>query len=61
VYTTSETGFINDVVPALTVRTYPNQKPWITGIIHTELKDKADAFRERDSNPEACKKFHYAL
>ena len=33
-YTTSVTGFINkcieDVVPTVTVRTYPNQKPWIT-------------------------------
>ncbi|CDQ58835.1 unnamed protein product [Oncorhynchus mykiss] len=36
-YTTSVTGFINkcieDVVPTVTVRTYPNQKPWITGNI----------------------------
>ena len=43
-YTTSVTGFINkcvgDVVPTVTVRTYPNQKPWITGNIHTELKLK---------------------
>jgi hypothetical protein len=33
-YTTSVTGIINkcieDVVPIATVRTYPNQKPWIT-------------------------------
>lgn len=33
--TTSVTGFINkcidDVVPTVTVHTYPNQKPWITG------------------------------
>ena len=33
-YTTSVTGFINKgikyVVPTVTVRTYPNQKPWIT-------------------------------
>ena len=40
-YTTSVTGFINkcidDVVPTVTVRTYPNQKPWITGNIHAEL------------------------
>jgi hypothetical protein len=40
-YTTSVTGFINkytkDVVPTVTVRTYPNQKPWITGKIRTEL------------------------
>ena len=35
------TGFINkcinDVVPTVTVRTYPNQKRWITGHIRTEL------------------------
>ena len=38
-YTTSVTGFINkcieDVVPTVTARTYPNQKPWITGSIRT--------------------------
>ena len=43
-YTTSVTGFINkcidDVVPTVTVRTYSNQKPWITGNIRTELKGK---------------------
>jgi hypothetical protein len=41
-YTTSVIGFINksidDVVPTVTVRTYSNQKPWITGNIRTELK-----------------------
>ena len=64
-YTTSVTGFINkcieDVVPTVTVRTYPNQKPWITGNIRTELKGRAAAFKVRDSNPEAYKKFCYAL
>ena len=44
-YTTSVTRFINkfteDVVPKVTVRTYPNQKPWITGNIRTELKGRA--------------------
>ena len=61
---TSVTGFINkcidDVVPTVTVRTYPNQKPWITGNIRTELKARAAAFRERDSNSEAYKKSCYA-
>jgi hypothetical protein len=42
-YITSVTGFINkcikEVAPTVTVRTYPNQKPWITGSIYTELKD----------------------
>ena len=64
-YTTSVTGFINkcleDVVPTVTVRTYPNQKPWITGNIRTELKGRAAAFKERDTNPEAYKKSSYAL
>jgi hypothetical protein len=50
-YTTSVIGFINkcidDVVPTVTVRTYPNQKPWITGNISTELKARAVAFKER--------------
>ena len=56
-YTTSVTGFISkcidDVVPTVTVRTYPNQKPQITGNIRTELKGRAAAFKERDSKPEA--------
>ena len=41
-YTTSVTIFINkcieDVVPTVTVRTYTNQKSWITGNVRTELK-----------------------
>ena len=37
-YTTSFTVSINDVVPTVTVRTYPNQKSWIMGNIRTELK-----------------------
>ena len=40
-YTTSVIGFINkcidDIVPTVTVSTYPNQKPWITGNIRIEL------------------------
>ena len=64
-YTTSVTVFINkcieDVVPTVTVHTYPNQKPWITGNIHTELKGRAATFKVRDSNPEAYKKSCYAL
>jgi hypothetical protein len=57
VYTTSVISFINkcidDVVPKETVRTYPTQKPWITGKIHIELKARASAFKEQDSNPDA--------
>jgi hypothetical protein len=61
---TSVTGFIKcieDFVPTVTVRTYPNQKPWNKGNICTELKDRAAAFKEQDSNREAYKKSHYAL
>jgi hypothetical protein len=39
-YTTSVTGFINecfdDVVPTVTISTYPKQKLWITGKICIE-------------------------
>ena len=46
-YTTSVIGFINKcIVPTVTVRTYPNQKSWITGSIRTELKARAAAFKE---------------
>ena len=38
-----------------------NQKPWITGNIRTELKARAAAFKERDTNPESYKKSRYAL
>jgi hypothetical protein len=51
-YTTLVIGFINkcinDFIPTVTVRIYPNQKPWITGSICTELKARAAAFKERD-------------
>jgi hypothetical protein len=64
-YTTSVTSFINkcidDIIPTVTVRTYPNHKPWITVNICTELKGRAAAFKERDSNPEAYKKSCSAL
>jgi hypothetical protein len=64
-YTTSFTCFINkcidDIVPTVTIRTHPNQKPWITGKISTELKARAAAIKEWETNPEAYKKSHYAL
>ena len=59
-YTTSVIGFINkcidDIISTETVRTFPKQKPWITGSICTELKARAASFKERDSNPEAYQK-----
>ena len=64
-YTTSVISFINkcidDIVHTVTVRTYPNQKPWITGNIRIELKARAAAFKKRDTNPDAYKKSRYAL
>ena len=39
----------------MTIRTYPNQKPWITSNIHTELKGRVAAFKVRDSNLDAYK------
>ena len=63
--TTSVIGFvsksIDDVVLTVTVRTYPNQKPWITGDICFKLKAGAAAFKERNTNPDAYKKSCYAL
>jgi hypothetical protein len=57
--TTSVTGFINkcidDIIPTLTVCTYPNQKPWITGNIRTELKSRAAASKS-GTKPDANKK-----
>jgi hypothetical protein len=56
-YTTSVTGFINkcinDFVHTMTVRTFPNLKPWITGNSCTVLKARAAAFKEWDTNPDA--------
>jgi hypothetical protein len=62
VYTTSVTGFINkcidDVIPTVTVRTYPNHKPCIGNRQHSR---RAAAFKEQDSNLETYNKFQYAL
>jgi hypothetical protein len=41
------------VVPTVTIHTHPNQKPWITDNIRTELKTRAAAFKERDTNLDA--------
>ena len=58
------------VIPTVTVCTYPNQKPWTTGNIQTELEatrgensrpPRAATFKEQDSNPDAYNKSRYAL
>jgi hypothetical protein len=43
------------------VRTYPNQKPWITGNIRTKLKGRPAPFKEWDTYLDAYKKSRYAL
>ena len=64
-YTTSVIGFINkcidNIVPTVTLHTYPNQKPWITGNISIELKARAATFKKLDTNPDAYNKYRYAL
>ena len=63
--TYSVTGFFNmcidDIIPTVTVRTYPNQKPWITDNIRIELKARAAAFKEQETNPDAYNNSRYAL
>jgi hypothetical protein len=48
VYTDKVTEFIRncmeDVVPTVTIKTYPNQKLWIDGSIHARLKEQVTAF-----------------
>ena len=64
-YTTSVISFISkcidDVIPTVTARTYPNQNPWITGNIRMELKPRAATFKEWETNPDAYKKPRYPL
>lgn len=40
----------NTTVPTVTIRTYPNQKPQITGNIHAGLKARPTAYNERDKD-----------
>ncbi|KAK6305329.1 hypothetical protein J4Q44_G00241090 [Coregonus suidteri] len=48
VYTDSVTGFIRkcieDVVPTVMIRTYPNQKQWVDGSIRAKLKARTTTF-----------------
>ncbi|XP_034446040.1 uncharacterized protein LOC117764401 isoform X2 [Hippoglossus hippoglossus] len=50
---------IDDVVPRITVRSFPNQKPWINGDIHAKLKARTDAYISGDL--EEYRKSRYAL
>ena len=50
IYTDRVTEFIRkcigDVVPAVTIKTYPNQKLWIDGSIRAKLKARTTAFNQ---------------
>ena len=37
---------ISDVVPAASIKTFPNQKPWIDGSIRAKLKAQTTAFNQ---------------
>lgn len=48
---------IDNIVPRVTVWTYPNQKPWINGEIHLVLKVQTAAFNSKD--PDEYRKAQY--
>ena len=37
---------VEDVVPIATIKTFPNQKPWIDGSIRMKLKVRTTAFNQ---------------
>ncbi|KAI3376013.1 hypothetical protein L3Q82_016545, partial [Scortum barcoo] len=51
-YTDAVIGYIgkciDDIVPRITVRTFPNQKPWVNGEICAKLKARTDAYNSGD-------------
>ena len=50
---------IDDVVPKISVRTFPNQKPWINGEVRGKLKARTIAHRAGDL--EEYRTFRYEL
>jgi hypothetical protein len=49
-YTDSVSEFIrkciDDVIPTASIKTFPNQKPWIDGRSRTKLKARTTAFNQ---------------
>jgi hypothetical protein len=43
---------VDDVVPTITFRIYPNQKPWMNGDIRTMLRARTAAFNVSRTNPD---------
>ncbi|KAI3377806.1 hypothetical protein L3Q82_008949, partial [Scortum barcoo] len=62
-YTDAVIGYIgkciDDVVPRITVRTFPNQKPWVNGEVRAKLKARTDAYNSGDL--EEYRKSRYML
>ncbi|KAI3362648.1 hypothetical protein L3Q82_001632 [Scortum barcoo] len=62
-YTDAVIGYIgkciDDVVPRITVQTFPNQKPWVNGEVRAKLKARTDAYNSGDL--EEYRKSRYAL
>ncbi|KAI3377239.1 hypothetical protein L3Q82_009151 [Scortum barcoo] len=62
-YTDAVIGYIgkciDDVVPRITVQTFPNQKPWVNGEVRAKLKAQTDAYNSGDL--EEYRKSRYAL
>jgi hypothetical protein len=52
-YTSTVTGFLRkcvDVVPTITIRTNPNQKPWMNRYVCTMLRARTAAFHVSRTN-----------
>uniref|UniRef100_A0A669EKF5 Reverse transcriptase domain-containing protein n=1 Tax=Oreochromis niloticus TaxID=8128 RepID=A0A669EKF5_ORENI len=62
-YTDSVCGFIRkcveDVIPSRTLKSFPNQKPWINGDVRTALAARSTAFAS--ANTSDYKHAHYQL
>ncbi|KAI3373005.1 hypothetical protein L3Q82_023461, partial [Scortum barcoo] len=52
-------GYIDDVIPRITVQSFPNQKPWVNGEVRAKLKARTDAYNSGDL--EEYRKSRYAL
>ena len=52
-----------DVVPTVTIKTYPNQKPWMDGGIRAKLKARSTTFNhgKRSGNMTEYKQCSYSL
>ncbi|KAI3368571.1 hypothetical protein L3Q82_025395, partial [Scortum barcoo] len=57
-YTDAVIGYIgkciDDIVPRITVQTFPNQKPWVNGEVRAKLKAQDRRLQLRAPTPGAC-------